>query len=110
MPSCDGCLSPFPRPLSSYEPRERRQPKVADDYAKWFRERFQWPEKHLDDGRGWLVAGRFTSADIAVGYACLLAGHLALLTELEPATRGWWERCQQRKGYQRARLEREKNE
>lgn len=86
------------------EPEERRQPKVADDYAKWFAARFRWVEQHLGDGRDWLVAGRFTSADIAVGYACLLAEHLGLLADAGPATRAWWERCQQREGYQRARL------
>lgn len=86
------------------EPEERRQPRVADDYAKWFLARFQWVERHLADGREWLVAGRFTSADIAVGYACLLAGHLGLLPECGGATRGWWARCQAREGYRRAKL------
>lgn len=86
------------------EPEERRQPRVADDYARWFLARFGWVERHLADGRAWLVAGRFTGADIAVGYACLLASHLGLLLECGAATRAWWDRCQAREGYQRAKL------
>jgi glutathione S-transferase len=85
------------------EPEERRQPAVADAYAKWFLARMDWVERHLADGRDHLVGGRFTAADIAVGYACLLAGHLGLLPELGPRTRAWWGRLQLRDGYRRAK-------
>ena len=85
------------------EPEAKRQPAVADAYAKWFLARMSWVEANLADGRDWLVAGRFTAADIAVGYACLLADAVHLLPQLGPLTRAWWDRCQQRDGYQRAR-------
>jgi glutathione S-transferase len=85
------------------EPPERRQPEVADAYARWFLARMRWVESHLEDGRDWLVAGRFTAADIAVGYACLLADNLKLSDGLGPNTRAWWSRCRQREGYLRAR-------
>lgn len=85
------------------EPPEKRQPAVAEAYAKWFTARMGWVERHLEDGRDWLVAGRFTAADIAVGYACLLAGNLGLLEGLGPLTRDWWARCEARDGYRRAR-------
>lgn len=62
-----------------------------------------WVETHLADGRAWLTAGRFTAADIAVGYACLLAETLGLFADLGPLTQAWWGRCRQRDGYQRAR-------
>jgi glutathione S-transferase len=84
------------------EPPERRQPAVADAYAKWFLARMGWVESHLE-GREWLAAGRFTAADIAVGYACLLAGTLHLEDQLGPRTRAWWARCQSRDGYARAK-------
>ncbi|MGQ5702595.1 glutathione S-transferase family protein [Sandaracinobacteroides sp. A072] len=90
-----------------FEPEERRQPQVAEDYARWFTARMGWVEQLLSDGREWLVAGRFTSADIAVGYACLLAGVLGLLDGLGPQTRAWWERCQARDGYRKARAAQE---
>lgn len=85
------------------EPPDRRQPAVADAYAKWFLARMQWVEGHLADGRDWLTGGRFTAADIAVGYACLLAGTLGLAEGLGPLTQAWWERCTARDGYRRAR-------
>jgi glutathione S-transferase len=85
------------------EPPEKRQPVVADAYAKWFLARMGWVETHLADGREWLAAGRFTAADIAVGYACLLAGTLGLEAQLGPHTRAWWARCQDRDGYRRAK-------
>lgn len=84
------------------EPPEKRQPAVADAYAKWFLARMGWVESHLE-GREWLAAGRFTAADIAVGYACLLAGTLHLEDQLGPRTRAWWARCQSREGYARAK-------
>lgn len=86
------------------EPPEKRQPKVAEDYAKWFLARTAWVDRALSDGRPWLVAGRFTAADIAVGYAFLLAGHLGLLADVAPAIRAWWDRCQTREGFKRAKL------
>jgi glutathione S-transferase len=85
------------------EPPEKRQPAVADAYAKWFLARMNWVETHLEDGREWLAAGRFTAADIAVGYACLLADNLGLLEGLGPLTRAWWARCTQREAYLRAK-------
>ncbi len=85
------------------EPPEKRQPAVADAYAKWFLARMSWVETHLADGREWLCAGRFTAADIAVGYACLLADNLGLEPQLGPLTRAWWARCQGREGFRRAK-------
>jgi glutathione S-transferase len=85
------------------EPEEKRQPKVAADYAKWFLARTVWVERWLGDGRDWLVGGRFTAADIAAGYAFLLAGHLGLLEETGPAIRAWWARCQGRPAFLRAK-------
>ncbi|MFN7399917.1 MAG: glutathione S-transferase family protein [Sandaracinobacter sp.] len=85
------------------EPPEKRQPAVADAYAKWFLARMIWVETHLEDGRDWLAAGRFTAADIAVGYACLLAANLGLEQQLGPRTRAWWARCQAREAYGRAK-------
>jgi glutathione S-transferase len=91
------------------EPPERRLPQAADDYARWFLSRMRWVESRLADGREgkgcreWLVAGRFTAADIAVGYACLLADNLGLEPNLGPHTRAWWARCQARDGYRRAK-------
>ena len=50
----------------------------------------------------YLCAGRFTAADVAVGYALLLAQHLGLAPQFGPATQAYWQRLQARPGYQRA--------
>lgn len=84
-----------------FEPDERRQPQVAQDYSRWFLARLRAVEAALAQG-GWLCAGRFTAADVAVGYALLLAWHLGLEPQFGPATQAYWQRLQQRPGYQRA--------
>lgn len=53
------------------EPDERKNPSVAEDYAKWFIARLKLLDQHLN-GRDYLCDGRFTIADIAVGYALYL--------------------------------------
>lgn len=95
----------FPQTLvlryTHFEPPARRQPQVAEDYARWFLARLRAVEgtvAHSD----WLCAGRFTAADVAVGYALLLAQHLGLDAQSGPATRAYWQRLQQRPAYQRA--------
>lgn len=85
------------------EPRERRLPQAADDYAQWFGSRLKSVDRALADGREWLCAGRFTGADISVGYALLLARTLGLDERWPDAVRGYWERCAARPGFARAK-------
>lgn len=86
------------------EPPERRQPQVADDYARWYRKRLEAGlERALADGRPWLCAGRFTAADISVGYALLLAESLGLDADLAPSVTAYWRRCQDRAAFARAK-------
>jgi glutathione S-transferase len=79
-----------------------RAEQVADDYAKWFLSRL----KHVDRALAasdWLCAGRFTGADISVGYALLLANHLKLLEGVSPAIASYWERLRARPAFQAAK-------
>lgn len=96
----------FPQTLvlryAQLEPKERRQPQVVADYSRWFLARLRAVESALEHGP-WLCAGRFTVADIAVGYALLLATLLDLDARFGPAVADYWHRLQQRDGYQRAR-------
>src|SRR3982074_403994 len=66
----------FPQTLvlryTHLEPEERRNPQVATDYAKWFLGRLRAVEAATTNTQT-LVAGRFTAADIAIGFALLLA-------------------------------------
>ena len=95
----------FPQTLvlryTHFEPPERKQPQVADDYAKWFLARLRTLDPHLA-GHEFLCAGRFTAADISVGYALLLAQHLGLSERFTPAVAAYWERLQRRAAYTRA--------
>ena len=79
-----------------------RAEQVADDYAKWFLSRLRHVDRALADG-DWLCAGRFTGADISVGYALLLANHLKLLDEASPAIEAYWERLKARPAFQAAK-------
>ena len=84
-----------------FEPAKGLQ-AAADDYAKWFAKRTVLAAAALET-REFLCAGRFTAADISVGYALLLAGQLDLLGGLAPSLIAYWSRLQQREGFKRAR-------
>jgi len=75
---------------------------VADDYAKWFLARLRAVDRALETG-DWLCAGRFTAADISVGYALLLAAQLGLDAEFTPAIAAYWARLQARPAFQAAK-------
>ena len=95
----------FPQTLvlrySQLEPEERRNPQVAGDYAKWFLGRLRAVESATANAE-FLCAGRFTAADIAIGYALRLAGNIGLAKDFGPNVAAYWARLQQRDGYKRA--------
>jgi glutathione S-transferase len=85
------------------EPKERRLPQAVEDYRAFFAGRARSIEGALADGRDWLVAGRFTIADIAVAYAAFLATSLGAADTLGEATSAWLARCTARPAFVRAR-------
>lgn len=85
------------------EAPERRLAQAVDDYKAFFGGRAKSIEAALGDGREWLVAGRFTIADIVIGYAAFLATTLKADDELGEATKAWLARCMARDGFVRAR-------
>ena len=95
----------FPQTLvlryTQLEPEERRNPQVATDYAKWFFGRLRAVEAAAGKADT-LCAGRFTAADITVGYALRLAERIGLAKDFGPNVAAWWQRLQARDGYQRA--------
>ena len=84
-----------------FEPIERRQPQVAEDYARWFLARLRSLEQRLT-AQDFICAGRFSAADISVGYALLLAQHLDLAGQFTPAVAAYWQRLQLRPAYRQA--------
>jgi glutathione S-transferase len=96
----------FPQTLvlryTRLEPKERRNPQVAEDYARWFMARLRSVDAALERA-DYLCAGRFTAADISVGYALLLARTLGLDERFSPAVGAYWERLAGREAFQRAK-------
>lgn len=84
------------------EPPERRLTQAVDDYSAFFGGRARSIETALADGREWLCAGRFTIADICVGYAAFLARTLGADDGLGEATLAWLDRCVARPAFVRA--------
>ncbi|MEI6419779.1 MAG: glutathione S-transferase family protein [Sphingomonadales bacterium] len=96
----------FPQTLvfryAMLEKPENRNPKVAEDYKKWFLARTMLAEATLADGRDWLC-GSFSMADISVAYALLFAETLGHLGDVGPQLQAFWARCQQRPAFIRAK-------
>tara|TARA_R110002072_G_scaffold50835_1_gene136431 strand:+ start:29214 stop:29759 length:546 start_codon:yes stop_codon:yes gene_type:complete len=65
------------------EPEARRVPQVVEDYSKWYLSRLRAVETALE-GKDFLCGGRFTIADIAVGYALFLGTTLGLDERYKP--------------------------
>jgi glutathione S-transferase len=95
----------FPQTLvlrySQLEPEERRNPQVAGDYAKWFFGRLRAVEAATATTET-LCAGRFTAADIVIGYALRLAENIGLAGNFGPNVAVYWQRLQARDGFKRA--------
>lgn len=96
----------FPQTLvlryGMFEPPSRRQPQVVDDYSQWFLSRLRAVDAIVADEE-FICAGRFTAADISVGYAIMLAQLIGLGDMLPPATRAYWQRLSDRPGFHRAK-------
>lgn len=80
------------------EPEERRLKQAADDYGQWFLSRLRHVTRALGD-REWLCAGRFTMADLCVGYALLFARNLGLDHKFSPEVEAYWDRLSTRPAY-----------
>ena len=95
----------FPQALvlrySKFEREERRSPQVATDYARWFFGRLRAVEAAMA-GSETLCAGRFTMADISVGYAPTIGRSHRPGRDFGPAVAAYWQRLQQRDGFRRA--------
>ena len=83
-----------------FEPQERRLPQAAADYAQWFASRFKAAAPWL--GECFAAAGRFTAADISLGYAIKLANAIGLADAVPERAQEYWRGLQARPGLQRA--------
>lgn len=97
----------FPQTLvlryGELEPKDRRNPQVTADYTKWFLGRLRAVEA-ATAGATSLCAGRFTAADIVIGYALRLADTIGLSGGFGPNVAAYWAHLKSRDGYKRAVL------
>src|SRR6202012_3964873 len=95
----------FPQTLvlryTQLEPEERRNPHVATDYAKSFLGRLRAVEAATAHAET-LCAGRFTAADVVIGYALRLADNIGLAKDFGPNVAAYWQRVAERDGFRRA--------
>ena len=77
-----------------------RCPEAAADYAQWFGARLHNACKLM--GPEFACAGRFTMADVSVGYAVMLALSIGLEEQVPDTARRYFERLSQRPAFQRA--------
>lgn len=80
------------------EPEERRLKQAADDYAQWFLSRLRHLTRALGD-REWLCGGRFTMADLCVGFALMSARDLGLDHKFSPEISAYWDRLSARPAF-----------
>lgn len=87
-----------------FESQESRKlPRVAEEQGRIFLARLVAIEAALAASHEYLCAGRFTAADISVGYALRLSRYLDLDDALPGVVKEYWQRLQAREAYQRAR-------
>ena len=95
----------FPQTLvlryGRFEPPARRLPQVVEDYTRWFLSRLR-AFAALVEHREFVCAGRFTAADVSVGYALLLGEHIGLAEAFKSPVRAYWEALKRREGFNRA--------
>ncbi|HEY0064141.1 MAG TPA: glutathione S-transferase family protein [Telluria sp.] len=84
-----------------FEPEARRLPQAAEDYRRWFLGRLKTLEPLLAK-QDHMCCGRFTMADISVGYALLLAEYLGMAAAFPPPVQRYLERLKLRPAFQRA--------
>jgi len=84
------------------EPPERRVVQAAEDYALWFGARLRAAEGLLEGQ--FACAGRFTMADVSLGYAVMLALSIGLEEQVTPGMAAYLGRLSQRDGFRRAKV------
>ena len=83
------------------EPPERRVAQAAEDYAAWFGARLRVAETMFEGD--YACAGRFTMADISLGYAVMLALSIGLEAQITPGMAAYFKRLSAREGFLRAK-------
>ena len=86
---------------SRFEAPVRRLPQAVADYTRWFLARLRAVDAAVSSADH-LCAGRFTAADVSVGYALMLAEDLDLGGRFSPGVARYWQRLKSREAFGRA--------
>lgn len=78
-----------------------RAPEAAEDYAEWFGSRLRAAETLM--GGQFACAGRFTMADVSIGYAVMLALSIGLDQHVTAGMAAYLEQLATRDGFRRAK-------
>ncbi|HXW31230.1 MAG TPA: glutathione S-transferase, partial [Xanthobacteraceae bacterium] len=76
-------------------------------YTRWFLARLRGIDAALVS-EPYVCAGRFTAADISVGFALTLADQLDLSARFSPRITDYWQRLTARDGFRRAQAAEER--
>src|SRR5262249_21912356 len=71
------------------EPEERRLPQAVEDYRRWYLGRIRGIEAVLTRDP-YICAGRFTVADISIGFALMFSEQLGLFAQLPDVVQRYW--------------------
>ena len=85
-----------------FEPEPQRLPQVVEFYRGVVLERLQLLAAALE-GQDYLSAGRFTIADISVGYSLMLSRLLGLHKSWPSALHAYWDRLRERPAFAAAK-------
>ena len=84
------------------EKPERRLPQAVADYGRWTLGRLKGFES-LMGGADYAAAGRFTVADISIGYAIMMLKVVNLFDQAPASLRAYYERLRERPAFRRAK-------
>jgi len=101
----------FPQTLylryTRFEPDEHKA-AVGDDYRRWYLARLRMLNARVAEHE-YLVADRFTIADIACGYALYLGESLGIHADYKPEALAYLARLKARPGFQKAQAVQDEN-
>jgi glutathione S-transferase len=83
------------------ESEERRLPQAVEDYRRWYLGRVRGVEAIVAKEQ-YICAGRFTVADISIGFALMFSEQIKLFAQLPEVVQRYWLRLRERDGFQRA--------
>ena len=88
--------------LGRFQPPERRLPQAVEYYERWTLGRLAGFERMLE-GAEHVAAGRFTVADISIGYALMLLKITGLFDRAPASLQAYYGRLRERPAFRRAK-------